>query len=173
MPNTISQRDLEDLRVSDSGNSLTLARAGWIRPSVSRDSCHATVDDVFGCVLYVQIVDGRAMKFGTTAELKTRMRGYAKTASTILQYQSGKIENPEPWLTQLEDGKGDPYKKLAPDVLRAGKSIEIWAVSLSTPRDCQNDNGQKRSRCASCRSLEGACNDRYQTAQVGWAARRS
>jgi len=34
------------------------------------------VDDVVKCVLYVQIVDGRAMKFGTTADLKTRMRDY-------------------------------------------------------------------------------------------------
>jgi hypothetical protein len=172
VPNTISHHDLEDARLPDSTTSLKFARAGWIRPSPSCNACQSNVDDVFGCVLYAQIIEGRAMKFGTTSRFRERMREYAGTATKILQFQDGLISS-APWLENLAYGKGDKFKLLAPGLFRAGKRVEVWATTLSSPKACHNVTGRKNSRCSMCKAAERSLNDRYHTIQYGWADRPS
>lgn len=173
MPNTISKQDLEDLHLPEPSPSLKLLRAGWIRPLASRGTCSASMDDLFGCVLYAHIVDSRVMKFGTTSSFKQRMEDNADTINEILRNQDGRNPNPKQWLKNLALGIGDKFKKQAPGVIRAGQSIEVWATTLSTPRACQNVTGRKNSRCPACNAVEATLNSRYQTIQYGWAHRLS
>jgi hypothetical protein len=66
VPNTITPQELENLHLPELGRRLSLKRAGWIQPTSARNSCEVLVDDITTCVLYCEIVDGRAMKFGTS-----------------------------------------------------------------------------------------------------------
>jgi len=172
--NAISQQELEDLRVPGHSPSLKLIRAGWIQPSPSGGSCQAkNMDDVWGCVLYAHIVDWKVMKFGTTSSFKERMEDNADTINDILRFQDDRNPNPAPWLKNLALGKGDQFKKQAPELIRAGRRIEAWATTLFTPKACQNSTGRKNSRCAACKHVEKELNGRYQTIQYGWALKLS
>lgn len=173
MPNTISPAQLENLQLSDRSKSFTLTRAGWIRSISSGAACSSNVDDVFGCVLYAQIVDWKVMKFGTSSSFKTRMGDNADTINAILRHQDGRDPNPKPWLLDLASGKGDEFKKQAPEVIRSGQSIQVWAVTLFTPRTCQNVTGRKNSRCPACRAVETDFNRQFCTIEHGWAMNES
>ena len=173
MPNEISRQDCENLSVPEPVGTMKLVRAGAIRPYASGGACHAHVDDLWGCVLYAHVVDGHAMKFGTTSSFKDRINANAKTINDILLFQDGRSTSTAPWLQGLAHGKGDQFKKQAPAVIRAGQSIEVWAASICSPKACQNLTGPRNNRCAACKALESTLNGRYQTIQYGWALRLS
>ncbi len=178
MPNTISQQDLENLDLSEIGRALKLGWAGAIRPLDSEGRCRADVDDLFGCVLYAQVVEGRVMKFGTTSSFRNRMTANASTINDILLFQDGRIlmsalsVSKRNWLDGMARGKGDAFMKKAPAVIRDGKRIDVWATSLCSPIACPN-KGRKNSRCAACKDMESVLNGRYQTIQHGWVLRLS
>jgi hypothetical protein len=62
---------------------------------------------------------------------------------------------------------------MAPEVIRSGKRIEIWAVALSSRAECQHPLKKLDARCDACKRCEGALNDHYKTIQYGWASRRN
>jgi hypothetical protein len=169
--NRITRQELEDLQVPGLGRRLSLKRAGWIEPSSARDSCEALVDDVTTCVLYCEVVDGHAMKFGTTGSLRGRQRLNQGTINNILAFQDGRYRGRN---RKVSDPRTyDKYKRQAPGVIRSGKRIEIWATSLSTQAECQDPLKRFNAQCAACQNVEGALNDHYRTVEHGWTAKRN
>lgn len=111
MPNTISQQELEDLRLPELARSVRLVRAGGIRPYAFGGACHAQIEDVVGCVVYAQVVGWHVKKFGTTYSLRDRMEGNRDTINAILAFQDGRSTSQAQWLKDLARGKGDQFKK--------------------------------------------------------------
>lgn len=170
MPNTITPQGLESLELPELGRSLSLKRAGWIKPT-SGSSCEVLVDDITTCVLYCEVVDGRAMKFGTSGSLRHRQGLNAGTINSILAFQDGRYRGTNPKITNANTY--DKYKRQAPEIIRSGGRIEIWATSLSSYADCQDVMKSCKAQCLSCKNVEGALNDRYRTIEHGWATRRN
>lgn len=67
----------------------------------------------------------------------------------------------------------DKYKRLAPDVIRSGKRIEIWATSLSSRAECRDPLKKCNALCACCKDIERELNRRYKTVEYGWASRHN
>jgi hypothetical protein len=171
VPNTITPEELEDLHLPELGRRLRLKRAGWIQPTSDRNSCEVLVDDITTCVLYCEIVDGHAMKFGTAGSLRDRQGLNRGTINNILAFQDGRYRGTNRKIT--DPNTYDKYKRQAPEVIRRGRRIEIWATSLSSPAECQDPLKRFNAQCTACKSIEGALNDRYKTREHGWAARRN
>lgn len=112
------------------------------------------------------------MKFGTAGSLVTRQKRFnERTINDILAARDGSYKGTN--LKILDPGTYDKYKKMAPEVISSGRSIEVWAVSLSSGADCQHPLKKLDARCKACKDCEGDLNDRYQTIQYGWASRRN
>jgi hypothetical protein len=130
------------------------------------------LDEVSPCVLYCEIVDGCAMKFGTAGSLVTRQKGFnERTINDILAARDGRYRGTNRKI--LDPSTYDKYKRMAPEVISNGKCIEIWAVALSSGADCQHPLKKLDARCNACKDCEGDLNDRYETIQYGWASRRN
>jgi hypothetical protein len=168
VPNTITSKELEDLHLPELGRYLSFKRAGWIRPS-SAGTCEVLVDDVTTCVLYCEIVDGHALKFGTSSSLRDRQVLNGRTINSILAFQDGRYRGTNRKIT--DPSTYDKYKRQAPEVIRNGKKIEIWATSLSSHAECQELARRFSACCAACRGVESALNARYRTVEYGWASR--
>ena len=168
MSNTITPQELRDLHLPELGRRLSLSKAGWIQPT-GGGSCDVTVDDISTCVLYCEIVDGKAMKFGTTGSLRDRQKLNRGTINNILAFQDGRYRGSNRKIT--DRNTYDKYKRLAPEVIRSGRKIEIWAVSLSSRADCQDLSKKCNAQCAVCCNIEGELNKRYGTIEHGWATR--
>lgn len=172
MPNTITPQELENLHLPEIGRHLRLKPAGRIQLTRARNSCEAVVDDLTPCVLYCEIVDGHAMKFGTAGALRVRQKSLNEgTINNILAFQDGRYRGTNKKIT--DPSTYDKYKRLAPDVIRSGRTIEIWAAALSSEAECQHPLKQCDARCAACKDVEGTLNDRYKTIAHGWASRRN
>lgn len=171
MPNTITPQELEDLNLPELGRRLRLKRAGWIRPNSALNACEVLVDDITTCVLYCEVVDGRAMKFGTTSSLRGRQGLNGGTINNILASQDGRYLGTNRKIT--DSSTYDKYKSQAPTVIRSGRSIEIWATSLSSRADCQHPLKKFNAQCTACKNVEAALNDHYRTVENGWAAKRN
>ena len=171
MPNTITPQELEDLHLPELDRRLTLKRAGSIQPSEARDACEVWLDDISTCVLYCEIVDGRAMKFGTAGSLRDRQGLNRGTINKILAFQDRRYTGTNRKIS--DPGTYDKYKRQAPAVIRSGRRIEIWATSLSSHASCLDPLKKANAQCAACKSVEGALNDRYKTLEHGWATRRN
>ena len=172
MPNTITPEELAALHLPRLERSLQLTRAGAIRPNSARDSCEAVLTEVSPCVLYCEVVDGCAMKFGTAGSLVNRQRDFnERTINNILAARDGRYKGSNRKI--LDSSTYDKYKRMAPEVIRSGKKIEIWAVSLSSSTNCQHPLKKLDARCNACKDCEGDLNDRYKTIQHGWASRRN
>jgi hypothetical protein len=171
VPNTITPQELQDLHLPDLNRRLVLKRAGWIQPSNGQSSCEVSVDDIAGCVLYCEVVDGHAMKFGTTGSLRGRQGLNAGTINKLLAFQDGRYRGTNRKITDASTY--DKYKRLAPQVIRGGQRIEIWATSLASRQECQHPLKLCDARCDACKGVEGALNDKYETLTHGWASRRN
>jgi len=168
LPNTITPELLASLHLPELDRRLSLKRAGWIQPTSAGSACEALVDDVAGCVLYCEIVDGHAMKFGTASSLRDRHALNRGTINNILAFQDGRYLGTNRKIT--DPSTYDKYKRQAPQVIRSGRKIEIWAASLSSQVECQNPLKFNAQHTA-CRSVEGALNSRFKTIEHGWPAR--
>jgi hypothetical protein len=171
VPNTITPQELESLDIPELGRRLTLRRAGWIQPTSDRNACDVSIDDITPCVLYCEIVDGHAMKFGTAGSLRNRQGLNRDTINNILAFQDGRYSGVNRKITDVDTY--DKYKRQAPEIIRGGKSIEIWATSLSSHAECQDPMKKCNARCTACKYIEGALNDHYKTVGHGWAVRRN
>ena len=171
MPNTITPQELEDLHLPELDWRLSLKRAGWIQPTDARDACEVRVDGISPCVLYCEIVDGHAMKFGTAGSLRDRQGLNRGTINNILACQDGRYSGTNRKIS--DSNTYDKYKRQAPEVIRSGRRIEIWATSLSSHTSCQDPLKKANAQCTACKSVEGTLNDRYKTLEHGWATRRN
>ncbi len=170
--NAITSQELESLHLPKLGRSLRFKPAGRIQPAFGRNSCEAVVEDVTPCALYCEVVDGHAMKFGTAGSLRVRQKSFnERTINNILAFQDGRYRGTNRKIT--DPSTYDKYKRLAPEVIRNGKTVEIWATALSSKADCQHPLKKYDGRCAACKAVEGALNDRYETIEYGWASRRN
>jgi hypothetical protein len=172
VPNTITPQELENLHLPELGRHLSLKRAGWIHPASAGNSCEALIDDITTCVLYCEIADGHAMKFGTAGSLEIRQKRLNEgTINNILAFQDGRYRGTNPKIT--DPSTYDKYKRLAPEVIRSGKRIEIWATSLSSRAECQDRLKRCNARCTACKHVERELNKRYKTIDYGWASRHN
>ncbi|MEP7308363.1 MAG: hypothetical protein ABJA98_22905 [Acidobacteriota bacterium] len=171
MPNTIAPGDLANLSLPECGRHLQLKQVGWVRPIVLGSACEAVVDDVSPCALYCEIVDGHAMKFGTAGSVRSRQKRNQGTINNILAFRDGRYLGKNEKITKPSNY--DKYKRLAPKVIRSGERIEIWATALSSHVQCQHPLKKLDGRCAACKDVEGALNDRYKTIECGWASLRN
>ena len=171
MPNAISPVELENLQLPELGRSLSLRRVGWIQPNSAKTSCELLVDDISTCVLYCEVVDGHAMKFGTAASLQDRQGLNRGTINNILAFQDGRYRGTNRKIN--DPSTYDKYKRRAPEVIRSGSRIELWAVSLSSRAECKDPLKKFNAQCTGCRSIEAVLNDRYKTVEYGWATRRN
>lgn len=171
MPNTITPQELENLHLPELGRHLSLKRAGWIQPTNAGNSCEVLIDDITTCVLYCEIVDGRAMKFGTSSSVRDRQRLNGGTVNNILAFQDGRYLGTNRKIT--DPRTYDKYKRQAPEVIRSGKRIEIWATSLSTRAECQDPLKRCNAQCTACKDVERELNKRYKTIEHGWASRHN
>jgi len=172
MSNRITPEELADLYIPQLDRRLRLKQAGWIVPNEARDGCEAVIDDIAPCVLYCEVVEGRAMKFGTAGSLRVRQRDFnRRTINKILACQDDRYSGRNVKIS--DPSTYDKYKRLAPEVIRSGKRIEVWAVALSSHAECLHPLKKHDARCESCKACEGALNDHYKTLEVGWASRRN
>ena len=172
MPNTITSEQLANLQVPGLDRRLQLKPVGWIQPTGARDACEAVIHEIAPCVLYCEVVDGRAMKFGTAGSLLSRQKNFnRRTINNILAFQDGRYRGTNKKIT--DPSTYDKYKRGAPEVIRSGKSIEVWAVALSSREECLHPLKSCDARCPSCKEVEGALNDHFETVQHGWASRRN
>jgi hypothetical protein len=171
MPNTIGPDELENLHLPELGRHLHLEPKGWIQPTSARNSCEAMVDEVTPCVLYCEIVEWRAMKFGTTGSVQGRQKLNKGTINNILAFQDGRYRGTNPKIT--DRSTYDKYKRQAPEVIRSGARIQIWAAALSSRSECQHPLKKCDARCTACKDVEAALNDRYKTIEHGWASSRN
>ena len=103
------------------------------------------VDDITPCVLYCEIVDWRAMKFGTAGSLRDRQGLNRGTINNILAFQDGRYRGTNRKIT--DPSTYDKYKRQAPEVIRSGRRIEIWAASLSSHVECQDPLKKCNAQC--------------------------
>ncbi|MEI6624063.1 MAG: hypothetical protein WCP28_19395 [Actinomycetes bacterium] len=171
MSNAITNGELSDLHVPGSDRILKMEPVGCVEPNGSRTACKALVRDVGPCALYCEIVHGNAMKFGTAGSVINRERLNEGTINNIMAFQDGRYLGRNRKIT--DPTTYDKYKRLAPQVIRSGETIEIWAVSLSSAAQCQHPLKKYDARCAGCKGVEGSLNDHFETIQFGWASRRN
>jgi hypothetical protein len=131
VPNTITPQELENLNLPDLGRHLSLKRAGWIQPTSAGNSCEVVIREITTCVLYCEIVDGHAMKFGTAGSLEIRQNSFnRRTINNILAFQDGRYRGTNRKIT--DPSTYDKYKRLAPEAIRSGKKIEIYCPLASS-----------------------------------------
>lgn len=99
--------------------ALGFAYAGAIRPTDSGKSCSSEIKrEIGGFVVYALVVENQIKKFGKTSTgIKKRIRGHASALDGVMR--RGKAT-------------GDPFKRLAPEAIRANQEINVWARA-STP----------------------------------------
>ena len=171
VPNAVTPVELENLQLPELRRSLSLKRVGWIQLNGAGTSCELMVDDISPCALYCEVVDGHAMKFGTARSLRDRQGLNRGTINNILAFKDGRYRGTN---RKINDPSiYDKYKRRAPEVIRSGSRIEIWAVSLSSGAECQDPLKKFNAQCTACRSIEAVLNDRYKTVEHGWATRRN
>ena len=171
MPNAITPQALEDLDLPELNRRLSLNHAGSIQPNEARDACEVFVDDIGPCVLYCEVVEGRAMKFGTAGSLRDRQRLNRGTINKILACQDGRYHGTNKKI--LDASTYDKYKRQAPAVIRRGRRIELFAVSLASHASCLNPSKKANAQCSACKSVESALNKHYKTLEHGWATREN
>ncbi|MEP7309160.1 MAG: hypothetical protein ABJA98_26960 [Acidobacteriota bacterium] len=169
MPNRISSSELADLKIEELARGLSFFRAGCLRPTAGGSDCEKLLDETAPCVLYAEIVEGRVMKFGTTDSLVFRQTLNARTINNILAFQDGRSRSKNRKITGPTTY--DKYKQQAPRVIREGKTIEIWATSLSSRDSCQDVLKRFNAKCSACEVVEAALNRKYKTIEYGWASR--
>ena len=90
MPNTITEQELEDLRVPELARGVTLVRARAIRPCLSGSACELQIEDVVGCVLSVEVVGWRVQTLGMAYSLVLRLAiGDSCSRSAMSDQRSG------------------------------------------------------------------------------------
>jgi hypothetical protein len=127
--------------------------AGTIHP-IDADSCSYLVDpDVIGFIVYAHVVRDQVKKFGTTRpSLKARVSQNANTINQVIALQAGRAARDARWHHRPLDA----FKRLAPEVIKAKQTIEIWAAQSSE---------------AEYHALERELNAKYETIRNGWASR--
>ncbi len=169
MPNEITPEELGELQLPELGRRLTFSKAGWIRPVGDTGACEALIDDITTCVLYAEVVDGHVMKFGTTSSVRDRQNLNRNTINAILLFQDGRSSSTNRKIT--DPSTYDKFKRQAPQVIRSGKRIEIWATSLSSYATCQDPMKKCKASCQACQTVEATLNARYRTMEFGWASK--
>ncbi len=104
---------------------LGFRRVGCIRPDPDRSCCRAEIDaDATGFVVYAHVVGSEIKKFGiTTPRLSARVGQNVSTINAVIALQDGRAVRDAGW----HHRPFDSFKRLAPEVIRAGLEIELWA----------------------------------------------
>lgn len=134
--------------------ALGFSLAGTIYPEDAGRRCRARFERVVeGFVLYAHIVGNRVMKFGTTSpSLKARVHQNVSTINQVILLAEGRARSNARW----HHRQFDAFKRLAPEVIKANQSIDIWAI---------------QSTAFEYKSLERELNARYETITHGWVSR--
>lgn len=103
-----------------------------------------------GLHLYAHVVGEVVKKIGTTSPRpKDRVAQNAGTINQVIALSQGRARSDARW----HHRPFDAFKRLAPDVIRANQSIEIWAV---------------QSTQTEYKVLERELNARFDTLRNGW-----
>ena len=79
-----------------------------------------------GFVVYAHVVGDQVKKFGTTkAPLRNRIFQNASTITQVIALSEGRTARDAAW----HHRPFDTFKRLAPEVIKANQSIEVWAVT--------------------------------------------
>jgi hypothetical protein len=124
-------------------------QAGAIRPNRAGGCDYSSSFDVTGCVVYAHVVGEIVKKFGTTApSLCARVSQNVSTINQVIVLQEGRARD-----AAWHHWPFDAFKRLAPEVTKAGQTIEVWAIESSV---------------ADYKTLERYLNAKYNTIGNGW-----
>jgi hypothetical protein len=127
-------------------------QAGAIRPNTVGGCDYSITPDVIGCVVYAHVVGEIVKKFGTTCpSLRGRVSQNASTINQMIALQEGRARD-----AAWHHRPFDAFKRLAPEVIKAGQTIEVWAFE---------------STDAEYKTTERQLNAQYNTIANGWATR--
>jgi len=137
---------------SDELKKLGFKHVGAMLPVDGGRACQVVMDrDVIGFVVYAHVVDNQIKKFGTTkAPLRSRVGQNASTISQVIALLEGRVMRDARW----HHRQFDAFKRLAPDVIKANRRIDVWALV---------------SNEAQYKSLERKLNAKFDTMRNGWA----
>ena len=141
-----------DMDIRNELTTLGFERAGAMLPVDGGKACKATVErEVIGFVVYAHVVGNEIKKFGTTkAPLRNRVGQNASTITQVIALWEGRATRNARWHHRPLDS----FKRKAPEVIRAGQTIEVWALQSSEKE---------------YRSLERELNAKFDTMRDGWA----
>ena len=107
------------MTIEDELRALGFHRAGEIAP-VSASQCKFEISsDVAEYAVWVMVVSGKVMMVGKASTgLRKRMVGVASAVNAVL-----KGRHPR-----------DPFQRASPDLIRAGKKIEVWSKASNVNR---------------------------------------
>jgi hypothetical protein len=130
-----------------------LLQAGVLRPAASGGCEYAVKPDVTGFIVYAHVVGEVVKKFGTTTpSLRSRVAQNASTINQMIVLLEGRAPRDARW----HHRPFDAFKRLAPEAIKAGQTIEVWAI--------QSTEGEYKA-------LERHLNAKYSTIANGWAIR--
>ncbi len=134
--------------------ALGFSLAGTIYPEDAGRRCRAHFERaVEGFIVYAHVVGNQVKKFGTTRpRLKARVHQNVSTINQVILLAEGRAHSNARW----HHRPFDAFKRLAPEVIRANQSIEVWAI---------------QSTALTYKALERDLNARYETIQNGWVSR--
>ena len=134
--------------------ALGFSLAGTIQPEDAGRRCRAHFEGaVEGFIVYAHAVGEQIKKFGTTSPgLKNRVQQNVSTINQVILLAEGRAHSDALW----HHRPFDAFKRLAPEVIRANQSIEVWAM---------------QSTAAAYKTRERDLNKKYETIQNGWASR--
>ena len=136
----------------DELKKLGFERVGAMLPLDGGRACRAVMDlAVTGFVVYAHVVDNEIKKFGTTkAPLRSRVGQNASTITQVIALSEGRAMRDARW----HHRPFDAFKRLAPEVIKANRGIEVWALASNEAND---------------KSLERELNAKFDTMRDGWA----
>ena len=131
---------------------LGFERAGMLSPLEGGTACKAIMErEITGCVVYAHVVGNEIKKFGITkAPLRQRVGQNASTITQVIALWENRASSDARW----HHRPFDSFKLKAPEVIRAGQTIEVWALQSSEE---------------AYRLLERELNARFDTMRNGWA----
>ncbi len=124
---------MPDLTLRDQMAADGFRRAGAIYPVDTEQVCQWKSELEFpGYATYLVVVGDQVMKHGKTKNgVSNRLRGYASALRRIMI-------NPQ-------SRRRDPFKRLAPDVIRGRQEIEVWGRPSTA--DDYNSKIEERLLC--------------------------
>lgn len=103
--------------------------------------------------MYAHVVGEVVKKFGTTSpSLRSRVAQNASTINEVIALLEGRATRVARWHRRPFDA----FKRLAPEAIRVGQTIEVWAM---------------QSADIEYKALERRLNAKYETRVHGWAIR--